>query len=279
MNDRDELRTFDLVNRPRPYVMAHRGASGYAPENTLAAFRLAVRQGADLLETDLRFTKDDKLVCIHDATVDRTTDGHGAVSDMTLAEIKKLRIRSQFDDRCPNERVPTLDELLDVTPEDVGLGLELKDPLFEQPAYAQKLVDVLPLDKFMGRVAVLSFEQHCLDCMKEIVPEIPAGIICLYRVLPICRTELIGPAWPLVFINPVYAWLAHLLGKFICPLDPYPDPRVRWYVFIGCDAILTNTPDTTIEAIKKATGGRWRPRSLAMTHLGMHRRGAESAED
>jgi glycerophosphoryl diester phosphodiesterase len=260
MNDRDEPRTFDLTDRPRPYVMAHRGASGYAPENTLTAFRLALRQGADLLETDLRFTKDAKLVCIHDATVDRTTDGHGVVGDLTLAEIKKLRIRSRFDVQFPHERVPTLDELLDVTPEDVGLGLELKDPLFEQPTYAQKLVDLLPLDKFMGRVAVLSFEQRCLDCLKEIAPEIPAGVICLYRVLPICRTELIGPAWPLVFINPLYAWLAHLLDKFICPLDPYPDPRVRWYVFIGCDAVLTNTPDTTIEAIIRATGGRWQPR-------------------
>lgn len=260
MTGREGWQAFGLKDRPRPYVMAHRGASGYAPENTLAAFRLALEQGADLLETDLRFTKDEVLVCIHDATVDRTTDGHGAVSDLTLAEIKKLRIRSEFDDLYPNERVPTLDELLDMTPGDVGLGLELKDPLFEQPAYAQKLVDALPLGRLVGRVAVLSFVQARLDGVKRVASEVPTGIICLYRLFPFCHTELIGPFWPLVYLNPLYAWLAHRLDKFICPLDDCPDRRIRWYVWIGCDAVLTNTPDSTIEAIKRATGGRWQPR-------------------
>jgi glycerophosphoryl diester phosphodiesterase len=241
--------------------MAHRGASGYAPENTLAAFRLAVQQGADLLETDLRFTCDGVLVCIHDATVDRTTDGHGAVSDMTLAEVKKLRIRSTFDDQYPNERVPMLEELLDATPEDVALALELKDPLFEQPVWAQRLADMLPSSKWAGRVAVLSFAQARLDGVKQVAPEMPAGIITLRRALPLCRTELIGPIWPLVYLNPLYAWLAHRLGKFVCPLDDRPDARVGWYVRVGCDAILTNMPDTTIEAIQKATRGKWQPRS------------------
>ncbi len=258
--DRNRALAFDLTNRPRPYVMAHRGASGHAPENTLAAFRLAIRQGADLIETDLRFTKDEALVCIHDDTLDRTTDGHGAVSNLTLAEIKKLHICSEFDDRYPNERVPALEELLDVMPEDVALALELKDPLFEQPAYGQKLVDALPLDRFAGRVAVLSFEQARLDSVNRIASAIPAGLITLYRIFPFCRTELIGPIWPLVYLNPLYAWMAHRLGKFVCPLDDCPNTRVRWYVWIGCDAILTNTPDSTIEAIKEATGGRWQPR-------------------
>jgi len=267
MPDREAMQAFGLAHRPRPYVMAHRGASGYAPENTLAAFRLALQQGADLLETDLRFTKDEVLVCIHDATVDRTTDGHGAVSDATLAEIKALRIRSGFDDLYPDERVPTLAELLDATPEGVGLALELKDPLFEQPAYAHKLVDMLSARGFVGRVAVLSFAQARLDGVKGVAPEVPAGLITLRRVMPFGRTELIGPVWPLVYLNPLYTWMAHRLGKFVCPLDDHPDPRVRWYVWIGCDAVLTNTPDTTIEAIKKATGGRWQPRPSARGSL------------
>ncbi len=261
VKNRDGRRTFGIAGRPRPYVMAHRGASGYAPENTLAAFHLAIRQGADLLETDLRFTRDGALVCIHDATVDRTTDGHGAVSDMTLAEVKKLRVRSAFDDRYPNERAPTLEELLDATPGDVALALELKDPLFEQTAYAQKLADMLSPDRWAGRVAMLSFAQARLDGVKRVAPEIPVGIITLRRVLPLCRTELIGPIWPLVCLNPLYAWLARRLGKFVCPLDDRPDKRVGWYVRIGCDAVLTNTPDTTIKAIQKATRGKWQPRS------------------
>jgi len=260
LTDREDRPGFGLSGRPRPLVMAHRGASGYAPENTIAAFRLALQQGADLLETDLRFTRDGVLVCIHDATVDRTTDGHGGVSDMTLAEIQGLRIRSQFDDHYPDERVPTLAELLAVVPRDVGLGLELKDPLFEDSSRAQKLVDALSPEEFAGRVAVLSFVKARLDGVKQVAPEIPAGLITLRRLLPLGRTELIGPIWPLVFLNPLYAWMAHRLGKFVCPLDDRPDARVRWYVFIGCDAILTNTPDSTIAAIQRATRGHWQPR-------------------
>jgi len=247
---------FGIAGRPRPYVMAHRGASGYAPENTLASFRLAIEQGADLLETDLRFTKDEALVCIHDEIVDRTTDGHGPVRDMTLAEIRELDAGSWFNSSFAGERVPTLRELLDITPKDVALALELKDPLFKQAAYAQKLADALPGDEFVDRVAVLSFEQDCLDAVKQVAPQIPAGLITLYRPLPCTRTELIGPIWPLVFLNPLYAWMAHRLNKFVCPLDPCPDARVPWYMFIGVDALLTNTPDTTLKAIQKATGDR-----------------------
>jgi glycerophosphoryl diester phosphodiesterase len=113
----------------------------------------------------------------------------------------------------------------------------------------------------VGRVAVLSFEQARLDGVKQVAPEVPAGLVTLRRVMPFCRTELIGPIWPLVYLNPLYAWLAHRLGKFVCPLDDRPDARVGWYVRIGCDAILTNMPDTTIEAIQKATRGKWQPRS------------------
>ncbi|MFZ5916905.1 MAG: glycerophosphodiester phosphodiesterase [Chloroflexota bacterium] len=261
MAPRKGLHAFGLAGRPRPLVMAHRGASGYAPENTLAAFRLALQQGTDLLETDLRFTRDGHLVCIHDATVDRTTDGHGPVSDMTLAEIRTLDAGSWFGDGFAGEWIPTLQELLAIIPEGVGLGLELKDPLFERAEYAQKLVDALPWGEFQGRVAILSFVQARMDAVKRVAPQIPAGLITLRRLLPFCRTELIGPVWPLVVLNPLFAWMAHRLNKFVCPLDDRPDSRVRWYIWIGCDAVLTNTPDSTIKAIKKATGGRWLPRS------------------
>jgi glycerophosphoryl diester phosphodiesterase len=242
--------------------MAHRGASGYAPENTLAAFRPALAQGADLLETDLRFTRDGHLVCIHDADVDRTTDGCGPVGKMSLAELRKLDAGSWFGPDFAGERVPTLQELLEVTPEDVGLGLELKDPLFERPECAQRLVDALPPARFEGRVAILSFEQARLESVKRLAPYLPTGIITLYRLIPFGPNEMIGPLWPLVFLNPLYPWLAHRQGKFICPLDDRPDSRVPWYLFIGCDAVLTNTPDTTIEAIVGATRGRWRPRLI-----------------
>ena len=94
-------------------VIAHRGASGHAPENTLAAFRKAVSLGAPFIETDLQLSRDARFVAIHDATVDRTTGGRGAVHDLTLAELRRLDAGSWFGSEYAGERLPTLDEILE----------------------------------------------------------------------------------------------------------------------------------------------------------------------
>ncbi len=108
-------------------VIAHRGASGHAPENTLAAFRKAVSLGAPFIETDLQLSRDAHFVAIHDATVDRTTGGHGAVHDLTLAELHRLDAGSWFGSEFAGERIPTLEEILDFSKKhDVVFYLELK---------------------------------------------------------------------------------------------------------------------------------------------------------
>ena len=94
--------------------VAHRGASGDYPENTLLAFEKALEIGVDEIELDLHSTKDGHLVVMHDATVDRTTDGTGAIAELTLAEIKALDAGSSFDERFRDERVPTWEEALDL---------------------------------------------------------------------------------------------------------------------------------------------------------------------
>jgi glycerophosphoryl diester phosphodiesterase len=130
-------------------LVAHRGASAYAPEHTLAAYRLALEQGADFVEQDLAVTKDGVLVCIHDLTLERTTDVEevfpdrfvedktgGApvrrwlVGDFTLAEIKRLDAGSWFDPKFAGVRVPTFQEAIDLVRGKAGLYPELKDPAF-----------------------------------------------------------------------------------------------------------------------------------------------------
>src|SRR5438477_9822141 len=93
-------------------VIAHRGASGNAPENTMAAFKKAVALGANFIETDLQLSRDARLVAIHDATVNRTTNGQGTVHDMTLTELRRLDAGSWFGSEFAGERIPTLDEIL-----------------------------------------------------------------------------------------------------------------------------------------------------------------------
>ena len=107
-------------------VCAHRGASDTHPENTLAAFRQAIRLGAQMIEFDVALSKDGQLVLMHDATVDRTTNGKGPVSQLTLAELKKLDAGSWKGDQFKNERTPTLDEALAIMPKNIWLNVHLK---------------------------------------------------------------------------------------------------------------------------------------------------------
>ena len=111
----------------KPWVIAHRGASGHAPENTLAAFERAIALGARFIETDLRLTRDSRFVAIHDSTLERTTNGKGNVRDLTLAEIRKLDAGMWFDREFMGQQVPTLEEVLEFgAKHDVIFYLELK---------------------------------------------------------------------------------------------------------------------------------------------------------
>ena len=114
------------VRMPARGICAHRGASDTHPENTLAAFREAIRLGAHMIEFDVALTKDGQLVLMHDATVDRTTDGSDRVSDLTLAELKALDAGSWKGGEFKEERIPTLDETLAAMPENIWLNVHLK---------------------------------------------------------------------------------------------------------------------------------------------------------
>jgi len=111
---------------PQRGICAHRGVMDTQPENTVAAFREAVRLGVQMIEFDVRMTKDGKLVILHDGTVDRTTNGHGAVTDLTLAEIKQLDAGAWKAAKFKNERIPTLQETLAVIPYNVWLNVHVK---------------------------------------------------------------------------------------------------------------------------------------------------------
>lgn len=110
-----------------PQVIAHRGASAHAPENTLAAFQRAIDLGAQWFELDCSLTVDGEVVAIHDDTVDRTTSGSGQVDEMTLAELKRLDAGSWFDSSFSGERIPTLGEALDAANGHIGVYIEIKD--------------------------------------------------------------------------------------------------------------------------------------------------------
>lgn len=117
-------------------VIGHRGSCADRPENTLAGVRRAIEAGAHAAEVDVRTTKDGVLVCLHDATVDRTTNGKGKIAERTLAEIRKLDAGSRFGPKFKGERVPTLQEVLTVAKGKIGVMIDLKE---EGEGYAKRI--------------------------------------------------------------------------------------------------------------------------------------------
>jgi len=116
----------DKIILPQKGVCAHRGANETHPENTIAAFKEAIRLGAHMIEFDVRMTKDKKLVIMHDKTVDRTTNGSGAVSELTLKKIKNLDAGSWKSEKFAGEKVPTFKETLEIMPQNIWLNIHIK---------------------------------------------------------------------------------------------------------------------------------------------------------
>ena len=157
-------------------AIAHRGASGYAPENTLAAFRRAVSQGVTFIETDLHLTRDAHFVAIHDETVERTTSGRGDVHQMTLAEVRRLDAGSWFASEFIGERVPTLMEVLEFARKhDVVFYLELKPSGFWGGEHA--LISNLRDSGEIARVVVISFDPGILAGLRKIEPTLMTGLL------------------------------------------------------------------------------------------------------
>src|SRR5215469_4294841 len=159
-----------------PWVIAHRGASGHAPENTLAAFQRAVELGATFIETDLHVTRDGRFVAIHDETLDRTTNGKGEVEDFTLDELRQFDAGFWFDRDFAGERIPTLPQILDFSSaHDVVFYLELKYSAITGMDHA--LAAALQKADHAARSVVISFDSGTLVPLRRIDPSIMVGLL------------------------------------------------------------------------------------------------------
>lgn len=155
------------------HVIAHRGASAYAPENTLAAFRKAVELGADILELDIHQSKDSQLVVIHDGTVDRTTNGKGSVRDLGIAELRQFDAGSWFSPAFAAERIPTLEEVFAAVPDSTILLIELKGSSEKYPGIERRVVDLIHRRDAEHRLIMKSFDAKVLERLRGLDPAIP----------------------------------------------------------------------------------------------------------
>jgi glycerophosphoryl diester phosphodiesterase len=168
-----------LEELPHRAIIAHRGASLYAPENTLAAFELALRQGADAIELDAKLSADAQVVVIHDQTVDRTTEGRGRVKDLTLADLRKLDAGSHFDIAFRGEPIPTLDEVLKAVGQLTFINIELTNYASKTDALPDKVAALVRKHKLQRRVFFSSFNPIALWRIRNLLPEAPIGLLAL----------------------------------------------------------------------------------------------------
>ncbi len=180
-------------NAPRPWVVAHRGGSALAPENTTEAFRRAEALGVDVLEMDLRVTADGAIVVIHDATVDRTTNGHGLVADLSLARLRTLDAGYRFMDasggypfRGVGLTVPSFEDVVRQFP-DIRLNIEMKDFTPEQ---ARRLCGVLHQFGAVDRVLLSAFAHAPMTAFREACPEVATGATRREAIVFCCLNQL-----------------------------------------------------------------------------------------
>ncbi|MFN8544742.1 MAG: glycerophosphodiester phosphodiesterase family protein [Candidatus Binatia bacterium] len=154
-------------------VIAHRGASGTAPENTLAAFRRAADIGAHMLELDVQLTADGAVVVIHDETLERTTEGTGPVEGLTLAELRRLDAGGWFDERFRGEQIPTLAEVLAAV--SLPINVELKAPATAE--LAERTVRIVMESGALGRVVFSSFHPDLLRAARGYAPTADLAVL------------------------------------------------------------------------------------------------------
>lgn len=158
-------------------IWAHRGASAYAPENTLEAFDIAVKQKADGIELDVQLSKDGELVVIHDETLDRVSDGSGYVKDYTLKELKKFNVAKLFP-HFGFSQIPTLEEVYSLLKQtDLTLNVELKTGLIFYEGIEERLINLAKKMNMEDRILYSSFNHYSLLNLRRLKADVKIGIL------------------------------------------------------------------------------------------------------
>jgi glycerophosphoryl diester phosphodiesterase len=235
-------------------VIAHRGASGHAPENTLAAFRRAVALGASFIETDLHLSRDAHFVAIHDDTVNRTTNGQGKVHDLSLVDLRRLDAGSWFGSEFSGERIPTLEEILEFSKKnDVVFYLELK------PAGAwggeHALVGALRESGEIARTIVISFDAGIIAALRKIEPTLMTGLLFDGQTdQPLERAVEVGARQLAVrgdLVTPALIAAAHKRDLQIVCWTVNQPAHMRMLIEAGADGIMSDYPDRLVAALPK----------------------------
>jgi glycerophosphoryl diester phosphodiesterase len=214
--------------------IGHRGARAYEPENTLRSFKKALEIGVDAVEFDVRKTKDNQLVVIHDPDVKRTTDGKGLVSELTLEEIKGFSAEK-------GEKIPTLKEALDFLDKKVKIVIELKET-----GYEEKVLGAVHENGLEKNVVVVSFKEEALRKVKELDSEVETGLIYVKHKNPVKAALELRASYLLSlyrFTHTANVKRAHENGLKVIVWTINNPEEVAEYLKKGVDGIASDKPD------------------------------------
>jgi glycerophosphoryl diester phosphodiesterase len=246
---------------PRPLVLAHRGASAYAPENTLAAFELALAQGAHGIELDVKLSADGEVVAIHDATVNRTTGAQGRVSQLSLAALRELEAGSFFSEEFKGEKIPTLEEAFELIGKRAFINVELTNYYGTfRDGLADKVCQLVKRFGLQKNVLFSSFLPSNLKRTRELLPEVPRALLALrgwigwwarsfgfnfgdYQALhPGVRD-----------VTPQQVARVHRLKRRIHVFGVDVPDDIKRFIHWGVDGIIINDPIFALEIISEKT--------------------------
>ncbi len=231
--------------------IAHRGDSGNFPENTIAAFRAAADAGAEMCELDVQATRDSAVVVMHDDSVDRTTNGSGAVASLTLAQIKRLDAGSRKGKRFAGESVPTLDEVFAAVGNKLGLNIEIKEGAIER-----RVCGIICANGALATSIVSSFEWNALRNIREIDPQVRIALLAekdparMLETASAMHAYAVNPRFDMVTADFCADARARGLKVLVWTVDA---PGVmRLLISYGVDGIMTNYP----ARLREVLGGR-----------------------
>lgn len=227
---------------------AHRGASGYYPENTMLSFQKAIEFGASGIETDVHMTKDGYLVLMHDEQVDRTTNGKGFIKDFELSALKKLDAGSWFDKELNNITVPTIEELFDLVADSkIILNIEIKTGIVFYPGIEEKLINTVKKYNLEDRVIFSSFNHYSMVYCKQLCKQIKTGLLYmegLYKPELYCKQAHANAIHPSFYsINEEIVRAAITSGIEVNPFTVNDEKDMKRLISYGVSGIITNYPN------------------------------------
>ncbi len=245
----------------RTLNIAHRGASGRAPQNTLAAFLLAAEMGADGIELDVRLAADGEVVVIHDATVDAVTGSVGRVSQMTVAELSALDAGRRFDPKFAGQRIPTLQQVFDAVGRRLFINIEIKVEKGDRSIGLEaETVRLIEDNHLVDRVIISSFNPSSLRRVRKLNPNIALGLLygqvethLFARLARMAGVKYAALHPGLGLVNAKYVRKAHKQGYRVNVWTVNKEPDMRRMLDIGVDAIITNHPDVLGQLLSHRT--------------------------